>query len=199
MGVMDKIESWIGKKIEKKIEEAPKDAAEKAGGKLTENVWGKVCTKLASSEENQNRCKAASRLYDIALDGKDALASCGTAVGAGAAEVGTEGAATPIAGPVGWAALGSCGISSAKVLDSSQAMVRQAITGKETKTIEEQTKEGLGTYIKKKAKAIWQSQVREFETSEWRHFKELNPDATPADFERAQQLQDDFDSGAAFQ
>jgi hypothetical protein len=36
--------------------------------------------------------------------------------------------------------------------------------------------------------------IEEAASSDWRHFKELNPDATPADYERMQQAQDDFET-----
>jgi hypothetical protein len=151
------------------------------------------------SEENQTRCKALSRLSDIASDGKTALASCSTALGAGAAEVGTDGLATPVAGPTGLAAGASCVYSGANVLDSTQAMTRQIITGKETKTLKEEGVDSLGTWIKKKASDEWERQVHEAATSDERHFMEQNPGATHADYMNMQDLEDGFDDGSAFQ
>jgi hypothetical protein len=195
MGMLDTIEKKIGKKAGELAEKAPEKIKDGVKDKVKENVWGYLCTKGFKSEANQNRCKALTRLPDIASSGVKAVGSCGTALGAGAAEVGTGGAATPVAAPVGIASAASCGYNGAKTLDSGQAMVRQIYSGKEVKTLEEQGKEAAGTWIKKKVKDEYDRQVNEVATSDYRHFKELNPDATPADYDRIQQVQDDFDAG----
>jgi hypothetical protein len=195
MGILDTIEKKLGKAIEKKIEEAPGEARKKIKEKVKENAWGYFCTKALKSEANQNRCKALTRLPEIAKSGVKTVGSCGAAFGAGVAEVGTGGAATPVAGPAGLVSLGSCGYNGAKTLDSGWAMGSQIVTGKETKTLEEQAKGTVGTWIKKKVKAEYERQVQEVASSDYRHFKELNPDATPADFDRMQQAQDAFDAG----
>ena len=196
MGLMDwlekkvekPLEKKVEKSIEKKIEDAPKDAKEK----VEENVFGRLCTKGIKDEADQNRCKALWRLKDIAQSGAKAVGSCGATLGIGAVEVGTDGLATPVAGPAGLMTAGECVYNVGKVADSTYAMGRQVITGKETKTIEEQTKEALGTWVKKKVKAEIDRQINDLATSDYRHFKDLNPDATPADFDRINDMQDNL-------
>jgi hypothetical protein len=195
MGMLDTAEKKaeaLASKAAGKAKEAIKDGVK---DQIKENVVGYLCTKAFKSEANQNRCKALTRLSEVAQNGVKAAGSCAAAVGSGAAGVGTGGAAAPVAGPVGIAAAGSCGYNGAKFADSSQAMVRQVVTGKEVKTFEEQGKEALGAWVMKKAKAEYQRQVHELATSDYRRFKELNPDATPQDYNRLLDAEDAFNAG----
>jgi hypothetical protein len=41
---------------------------------------------------------------------------------------------------------------------------------------------------------IFDRKIEEAASSDWRHFKELNPDATPADYYQMQKAQDDFET-----
>lgn len=148
MGMLEKV-GKLGHKM----------AAGYAKKKILHNVVGDVCTWAFSSEKNQTRCKATTRLYDIAKSGVKAVGSCGATVGAGVAEVGSGGLASPIALPAGVVAGGSCLYNGAKTIDSSQAMVRQMYTGKEVKSGEEQLKENVGTWVKEKAKKGYDSWV----------------------------------------
>jgi hypothetical protein len=191
MGTLEeKAEKWVAKKAEEKIKDAPKEA----GKKVTENVWGRVCT-MFKDEKTQNRCKGLTRLYDIGESGVKTVGSGATVLGAGAAEVGTDGAATPVAAPVGAAAWGSFLYNSGQFLDNSQAFVRQEWTGKEVKTFEEEGKDAIGTWIKKKAKEEVDRAINEAATSDFRHFQELNPGATAQDYNQLQDAQDAFDAG----
>lgn len=152
MRMMDTVVDKAGGLAKKAPEMAHKQAAGVAKKKLTYNVVGDVCTWAFTSEKNQTRCKAASRLYDIGKSGVKAVGSCGTMVGAGAAEVGTGGLATPVAAPVGIVAAGSCVYNTASMGDSTWAMAKQVYSGEETKTYREQGTEMAGTWIKKKLK-----------------------------------------------
>ena len=194
----DKIGQWGKKKVEEEIKEAPKEVKKEVAKKVTENVWARVVTWLTPSEENQNRLKALTRLWDIAESGTKAVGSCTVAAGAGAAEVGTDGAATPVAAPVGMAAWASCTYNGAKTVDSGQAMVRQIWTGKETKTFEEEGKEAIGAWVKKKASDELEREVHEALTADERKFLQDNPGANHWDYVHMQDLQDSFDDGTAF-
>src|SRR5262245_2583223 len=121
MGILDKLDKKVEDladslpgKVEKKLEKDVKK-------EVKENVWGLVCIGLFKSKENATRCKALTKLPGIAKSWAAAAVSCTGLGAAGAAEVGTGGAASPIAIPAGLAAGASCVYNGAMFADKSYA------------------------------------------------------------------------------